>query len=91
MLAELPGFHRRCLPRCTMHGHGATHHTDCAVWVPPPLAEICSMLRRELQLGEEADMPTVVDAACDALGVSAEGSLLERVHACWRMLGAHGH
>ena len=55
---------------------------------PPPLAEICSILRREL--GVQGDMPTIVDAACGALGVAAKGTLLEKAHACWRTIGPHG-
>ena len=66
----------------------ATKSAAAGAGEPPSLAEICATLGREL--GVQGDMPTIVDAACGALGVAAKGTLLEKAHACWRTLGAHG-
>ena len=53
----------------------------------PTISEMCDYLRHELALGDEAhNIPTTVDAACRELGVSDEGSLVEKATRCCHTL-----
>ena len=59
--------------------------SSCSATTPmPPLNQACEEFKRELGVGG-ANVADVVDAACEALGISdTEGlSLMEKAQKCW--------
>lgn len=54
-----------------------------------PLIVLVRGLRTELGLSSEESLAASIDAACGELGVSREGSLIERARACWNAIGGY--
>ena len=69
-----------------VHTAGPAAHSSAAVPMPP-LREACAVFKQELGVGG-ANLAEVVEAACEALGISdANGlSLVQKAERCWTSL-----
>ena len=67
---------------------GASSSSSSSASAMPPLIEAAEVFKQQLKVGGD-NLIEVIDAACDALGVSGKGlTAKEKAEACWKII--HG-